>query len=157
MQELLKREQKKRIYLLHALPQKLNQSFPCVIVARPAYTEYTNCLTVMTSLDTSLLCNRDGHTKPCSWSQKRLVILRYQDRYTTKGSGSCFFCSLHLKFIFFRIISHLTQGPVFNLGNMDLLGPKYCFCTLSSFIDPFVLRLKQNKFLRHDCNLSVHI
>lgn len=57
----------RRLHFLHALPWKLNLAFFCVIVPRAAYTENMDCLTAMTSSDTSLVQQR--------WTQKALLLI----------------------------------------------------------------------------------
>lgn len=95
---------------------------PIFFVPRPAYTENTDCLTVMTSLDTLLVCSGDGHTKLFSQSQKRLMILRYQGDYAKEGSRPCFFV-VYIWNLFFQNNFILNTRPSVQPGKHGTSWP----------------------------------
>lgn len=117
----------KRLDFLHALPQKLNQSFFLCYCAKTCSHREHGLPDGDDKLDTALVCSRDGHTELSSQSRKKLMILRHQDN-CKEGVWIMLVLYLTPGLYSFIIISCVTQGPVFSLGNVEHLGPKCWFC-----------------------------
>lgn len=108
---------------------KVKPIFSLCYCARAASTENTECLTLITGLDTSLTATEMDTLNFAPSLRREWWSSETRTGLQSRGLDHVFLCFAPGIYLF-RVILYSTRGAVFSLRNMGHLGSKYHFSTL---------------------------